>query len=407
MIPEEADMKKVSLLKWHKKHLFIAVVVVCVFLLSACADGNATSQGTPTSQAGGNSAGAPGATAPANLKLGPQPCPAAVSSPSYWDPIVPTQPNVTKVESVTCASMIGKSTLQALVIVRGNGAGKPMDLYVYNNITNPSPSKIFSLLQLYMGDARISPYSTVVTAEVDHNSSVNKGVVEANALTVDLYREFKWSDGAGTLVQVAFPGLYPDLTRYQAEDAQRSVGKGQDAWKLDAKAVALNLAVNLLQWPQASQAVVSKGGGQGDASAEVTVTTSNQPATKIVVSLSRLEGNTNNGIWEATAVNSAGYKIDTPASRAALASPLTVSGSGVAFENVVGRLKVLDHLYNAIGDAQVTGSGGNGNVKFSTTVQYTSTFKQGMQEGIILLAVPSNAYGGIASAVMVKVLLSA
>src|SRR5258705_3473346 len=34
------------------------------------------------------------------------------------------------------------------------------------------------------------------------------------------FREFKWSGGANTFVQVTFPGIFPDLTRYQAEADQ-------------------------------------------------------------------------------------------------------------------------------------------------------------------------------------------
>jgi len=61
------------------------------------------------------------------------------------------------------------------------------------------------------GEASISGYSTVMTAEVDKNSSSNVGK-SLSAMTPDLFREFEWSDGADAFVQVAFPGLYPDLT---------------------------------------------------------------------------------------------------------------------------------------------------------------------------------------------------
>ena len=84
--------------------------------------------------------------------------------------------------------------------------------------------------QVYLGEAIISGYSTILTAQVDPNSSVNKGK-SGDQVTTDLYREFKWSDGAGIFVPTAFPGLFPDLTRYQAEMDQNTVKTGQDFWK--------------------------------------------------------------------------------------------------------------------------------------------------------------------------------
>ena len=47
----------------------------------------------------------------------------------------------------------------------------------------------------------------------------------------------------------------------------------------------------------------------------------------------------------------------------------------------------------------------NGHTTFSANVGYTSTFKNGAEEGIVALYAISNADGSIAGAVMVKELL--
>jgi len=65
----------------------------------------------------------------------------------------------------------------------------------------------------------------------------------------------------------------------------------------------------------------------------------------------------------------------------------------------------LDHLYTDIGHAAATGAPGNGPTTFSANVAYTSTFKGGSEEGIVVLYAISNADGSIAAAVMVKELL--
>src|SRR5713226_8236409 len=145
----------------HYKCLFIGanLALLLTLILSAC-----NGAGSTTTTTG---------SAP-QLKLGTRPCPEAVKDPSYWDPIVGTQANVSKVESVSCANLEGSSSLQALIAVRYDGTGQVLDVYVYNNITDPSPTQIFKLQNLYKGNARISGYNTLLTAEVDQDSSVNK-----------------------------------------------------------------------------------------------------------------------------------------------------------------------------------------------------------------------------------------
>ena len=293
-----------------------------------------------------------------------------------------------------------------MVTVRYQGTGQILDVYVYNDITSPSPSQLFKLQNLYKGDTKISVYNTVLTTEVDQNSSINAGKANAQ-LTRDLFREFKWSDGAGTLVPVSFPGIYPDLTRYQAENDQAQVNQGQDIWKLNAAQVANHMAADtqLLNWPSNAPADVVSGGGSNDSGAIVIVKNPTPAGNTIKVSLERLEGNTNGGIWEVVSVTANGMSITTPQSRDILASPVNVTGTGNAFEGVIGTVDILDHVYTPIGHANVTGATGNGNTTFSTNVAYNSTFKGGNQDGIVVLYAANNADSSIGAAVMVKELL--
>src|SRR5579864_4691958 len=284
---------------WRFRSLFISTILVLIltFLLTACG-GTAT----PTTQGTTSGGGPGGATTPIaspGIKLGSQTCPEAVKAPDHWGPIIPTQNSVTRVENVTCGNLIGNPTLQALVTVRYEGTGAILDVYVYTNITSPSPSQLFKLQNLYKGDAKISAYNTVLTAEVDQNSSINAGKDNAS-LTQDLFREFKWSESTGTLVPVSFPGIYPDLTRFQAESDQMQVNQGQTPWKLNAAMVANQMASDphLLNWPSSSSATLVSGGGSGDTEAMVTVKNPAAGGGMIRVSLQRLEGNTNGGIWE-------------------------------------------------------------------------------------------------------------
>ena len=395
-------MKRLRLFFEHSKRPGRAVIILLLagVLLVACdfpGFGAKAPQATST-------AVATVATPTPSIKLGSQPCPSSVSVATHWDTIVPTKPGSNKVESVACGNLIGNTAVQALVLVRSAGPDALLDVYVYSKISEPAPAQLFKLVGLIKGDARISGYNTIMTNEVDTGSRENKGKSNAN-FSQDLFREFKWSDSAGTLVPIVFPGIFPDMTRFQAEVDQQQVNQGHQPWKLDAKATASALAANLFKWSPDSPATLVSGGGQNDADAVVSVTSTN-PGT-IQITMSRLEGNTNGGIWIATKVASNGMELTVPATGDRLANPTTVKGKGNAFESVIGTITILDHSLANIGSAQAKGAIGMGNTTFSTNVSYQSRFKGGLQEGLVALLSPSNKGTGVAGAVLVKVLIGA
>jgi len=98
--------------------------------------------------------------------------------------------------------------------------------------------------------------------------------------------------------------------------------------------------------------------------------------------------------------------ITVPQDRDRLSSPAIVKGTGNAFEGKIGRVIVLDHLYKNIGQSDANGANGNGSTTFSSSVTYNSSFKTGIQEGIVVVYSYSNANSSIAGAVMVKEMLS-
>ena len=220
--------------------------------------------------------------------------------------------------------------------------------------------------------------------------------------------EFKWSDSAGTLVPIAFPGIFPAMDRYQAENDQQMVNQGQNGWMLSSRQVALNFVTDplLLKWPSGAVATVSSGGGQHDSAATVMVKNATPGNHSVQLTMSRLEGNTNGGIWIITAVNSPGLSITSPTSLDHVSSPVTVSGKGVAFEGVVGSAAVLDSHYNRLGQTSVRGARGNGQTTFSASLLYKETFQKGTEEGVVALYAISNADGSIAGTTMVKTLLN-
>jgi hypothetical protein len=380
----------------NQRRWFLTILLVSLALsivLSACNQDSGS----------GSSTGAtlqPVATA-ASIRLGPQPCPVAVQSAAHWETIVGTSATQ-KVEGVLCGYLMGVPTLQAVVKVRYGGTAGLLDLAVYANIASTNPSRIFRLRGLPHGDVGISNYNTLLTGEIDPKSSQQAQVQQ------DLYREFRWSDSAGTLVQIAFPGLFPDLTRYQAEFEQGEVntGQGLQQWRLSAVTTAQNFAEFVLGWDPNAPTTILSGGGTHDAKALILVKNVSAGGATIKLSLSRLELNTNGGIWEVTDVATDGMTIASPQNAQQLTSPVQVKGVETAFAGELTTFMVFDHDRTEIGQAAVTQVNGTGKPNIATSISYSSSFQGETQEGIIALY----AYKGnhvIAGAVLVKVLLSA
>ena len=128
------------------------------------------------------------------------------------------------------------------------------------------------------------------------------------------------------MAQTVFPGVFPDLTRYQAEADQAQVNQGHQPWKLSATMVANVLAVSLLNWSTSSSTTLLSGGGLHDVSAVVRVRSTGVVSGSITVTLSRLEGNTNGGIWEAVSVVANSMSIISPTPLTQFLTPIPPRG---------------------------------------------------------------------------------
>jgi hypothetical protein len=356
---------------------------------------------TPTATPGENTP-----TPEPGVVWGPQACPAGISDPAHWDTILGTGSD-SNVEGISCANILGNPSLQALVTVRHSDAKSTLDVYVFTHITSAKPTQLFKLPGLVQGYAKISGYNSVMTAQVDQNSSVNVDK-PGSQWTRDLFREFEWNAGKGTLVHVAFPGIFPDLTRYQAEQDQARVNQGKDTWKNDPKQVAKKLGAKFFGWTLPSTATLIKGGGAKDVYATVKVV-ENAPGTKppsINVTLTRLEGNTHN-MWVVIGVESGSGVLTSVGSRSLIASPVKLEGKGNSFEGVIGEGYILDHLYTVVGQAQLTAIPGIGMgiSPYSVQASYDTSFKGGPQEGVVEVQLTNSIGIGPYATVMVKVLL--
>ncbi len=335
-------------------------------------------------------------------------CPQKFSSPTYWNNLVGAQKGASHIEHILCETLQGNTSQQALITVRHNGHAALLDVYVYTHINDRHPELLFSAKELLMGDASISGYNTVLIGEADRHAMINEGRADQQ-LTQDLYREFRWSVTEQRFVQVTFPGIFPDMTRYQAEIDQQRVRYGLDLWKRNASTVAAAATKQFFSWKRATITNITSGGGTRDVAATIRVTQAPTPdgalaESAVVMQLSRLEGKLEN-IWEVTAIKSNDtLTLTSPANRGKVASPVHITGSGPPFEGIVGIAFVLDHLGLEIGHASARASG-KGDM-FLADVTYTSTVSDPVhEEGIVALFSISAADGSVSTAVMEKVLL--
>src|SRR6266571_5877822 len=158
------------------KRLFIGSSLVSLFLIPVLAACGAVNSGTHV-------VGTPGApvgtistqSVTPKVSSGVQPCPGDTGDPAHWMHIISTNIDNEHVQSVSCANIMGTPSLQALVTDRRANASDTLDVYVFNNITSASPTIILQLMGLVKGDAKISGYNTVMTAQADELSTINAG----------------------------------------------------------------------------------------------------------------------------------------------------------------------------------------------------------------------------------------
>src|SRR5260221_315110 len=292
------------------------------------------------------------------IQLGEQPCPALLKNPAHWTTVVGL--HIGQTLEVICGNLAGIPALQAVVAVRHPGDARVLDITIYNNIFSSTPVQLFALHGLLHGDVKISGYNTLLTAQSDPHSSLNKSLSPPQ-YEQDLFREFKWSDRAGTLVQVAFSGIFPDLTRYQAELEQSLVnqGKGYQQWRLDVVQSAQIFASTFLNWSPHVPVTVLSGGGLHDYKALVQVRNTAHGGGIVRISFTRLEGNNNGGLWEATSIEADGVSITSPKSGQQTTSPLMVVGTSKALTGKLTKITVLDHNHADIALSTVIKAGTN------------------------------------------------
>lgn len=317
-----------------------------------------------------------------------------------WDSLIGTRANVNKVQKVTCGNVEGNGSLQALVNVRYYSPDAKLDVYIYDNLSG-TPVQRFKAQGLIDGDTQISPAGTITTAEI--------GTHGLSSAVPDLFKEYKWN--GATFSQLLFPGLYPDVTHYQAEKSQalyvsQGGASGNESWRTSGELVAEHLAFSVFHWPNVTKSVVKNNLVDPII---VQVTNNGPGGGGFNATLYHLDGVSTN-ILEITNVTSTNGSVSltNPAVGTQISSPVSVQGNYVASGSILGRVVLYDNTYVTVGDTgDLHSSLTTGSASFSVVIPYTLNAR-GVQEGVIaFFSTTQNNTAFINQAVMVKVFLSA
>jgi hypothetical protein len=325
-----------------------------------------------------------------------------------WDSLVGTHANVNKVQKVICGSLQGAGSLDALVDVRYYSPDARLDFSVYTNLTG-TPTRLFGVQGLLNGDVVISSAGTVTTAEVNP--------MDAIKAAPDIFKEYQWNGTA--FAQVLFPGMYPDVTRYQADRSQNLVngeiaalqpGQTQanitDAWRLSPGGVVSRLAKTVFQWVNYTVTLPTHAAQLNVL--PITVTNLGPGSGGVIVTVHHLNEVPTN-IYEVEQVSSidGSVSLSSPAAYAQLTSPVRVIGSSSVTGNIQGQVVFYDDTYVAVaGSGAIHSPVSNGFAQFSDSIGYH--LAPGLQEGIIAFYTTNQNNMFLSSqAVLVKVFFRA
>lgn len=258
--------------------------------------------------------------------------------------VVHLQAGKQEMEAVQFASQVTGKQPAALVQILNSGPQQKLDVYVFGCTMQKHTPRLTTLLAergLVQGSASISAANTLVTSEQDTTLPAQAIAVE-QPMQQNIYREYAWQHG--TLLQVAFPGLYPVASRGEAEQLQQQANTGQSLTWSDPLATAEQMAKDILKWPHANaqDSVLSTNG----LTASVQLISQNPPMTVIVI-LQRLIQHDNQGLWFVTDAHTPGIRLDHSHLSTPAPSPLTLQGTG-ALPGGQTTATLFDHTLNPI-----------------------------------------------------------
>ncbi len=229
----------------------------------------------------------------------------------------------------------------------------------------------------------------------------------------NVFKEYQWSAATASFAQILFPGLYPDVTHYQAEHAQfvanTYAAQGKTPWQDSANSVVNKLASDIFHWTLTTTKTVTFN--PPTSTYIVQETNTGTGGGGFVATLFHLDNVTTN-IFEISQIAplDTGTRISNPAPGVGvpLSSPVSVSGTSQASGSVLGEVMIYDDTYTIVGNSgAIPSTASDGYVNFTQSVSYQLN-APGLQEGVVAFLGTNQNNASLSNQVaMVKVFFSA
>lgn len=268
-----------------------------------------------------------------------------------------------------------------LVPVTSNDTPATLDVYVYGCAMQqhtPTLALLFKQQGLNGGTVSISTAHTLVLSSIDTSIPAQNAVM-LPSLQNNIYREYRWQQQS--FVQVAFAGLYPVLSRGEAEALQQQSNSGQPLPWSDPLVTAQQMAHDLLQRSatNAGDMILDNDG----TTAHVRLV-QQQPALTLIVTVTRLIQQNASGLWFVTGVQTQGMTLQQDSLTPKASSPLNLHGTTTLSGGSISAT-LFDHTLGVIQTLGMPVSSHTTDGTYSTSIVYTNN--QPDQPGLLLIEI--------------------
>lgn len=268
----------------------------------------------------------------------------------------------------------------AMVQVIDRGAEHLLDVYIYGcsmQQGSPALTLLFKQQRLVQGTATMTLAHTLSIGQLDTTLAAS-GNNFLLPLQENVYHEYTWQDGG--LRQTVFPGLYPVVSRSEAEALQDQANHDQDLpWK-EPLATAEQMAQDILKWSTKSFHSTLIEANDGNARVRLSEP---QLHLEVTVSLSRLVQHDAKGLWFVTGAHTANITLNRTYPYAASASPMSIQGTLAGDNKGPIKAMLFDHTITPITVLNTAEIRIQPNGTYSSMLAYSNLFPG--QSGLLLL----------------------
>lgn len=270
----------------------------------------------------------------------------------------------------------------AMVQVIDKGAEHLLDVYIYGcsmQQGSPALTLLFKQQGLVQGTATITLAHTLSIGQLD-TTLATSGNNFLLPLQENVYHEYIWQDGG--LRPTFFPGLYPVISRSEAEALQDQADHDQDLpWK-EPLATAEQMAQDILKWSPKSFHSMLIEANDGDARVRLSEP---QLHLEVTISLARLVQHDAKGLWFVTGAHTANITLNRTYPYATSPSPMSIQGTIIGNNKDSIKAMLFDHTITPItvlnnAEIQIQPNGA-----YSGLLAYSNLFPG--QPGLLLLEV--------------------